>query len=149
MQRNFDISKMNVRFKVKNTTIDEGGLSQVVKEDDRERREMRNIKSRLAKIAQLEVYRKLQFRKELEKLEERKRDEEEQERRKASVARRRYQRIQEQKRVVSDFKAKKQIELEEKTRIEEEQRAKEETKRKKYFDSQKRRLEERQIDAYE
>ena len=101
--------RMNIRYKMNNFIVEDGGFNTQIKETETRIKEMKNIQARLNKITEIENYRKEQFRKELKNLEEnRKKEEEDSKKKSAEESKKRKQR-NEVKKQLEEFKKNKQI----------------------------------------
>ena len=96
--------RMNVRYRMTNYMVEDGGIPSEIKEAEARKKEMQSIKARLNKIAEIEIYRKEQFRNELKKLEENRRKEEEDTKRKSSEDFTRRKKLEEKKKLVDEFR---------------------------------------------
>lgn len=110
--RNLKIrGSMSVRYKLRNEIVEKGGLTDLIKENETRKKEMKLIKDRLGKLAELEIYRKAQFKLELEKLEADKRKNDEEMKKRQNDDQKRRRNLKEQKEKVLSYKIFKKIEL--------------------------------------
>lgn len=100
-------ARMNVRYRMTNYIIEDGGISNEIKKAEARKREMQSIKARLNKISEIENYRKEQFKNELRKLEENRKKEEEVQRKKSCDNFARKRKLDEKKILVNEFKERK------------------------------------------
>jgi hypothetical protein len=56
-------ARMNVRYKLTNYMIEDGGTASELKKEENRKKEMQSIRARLNKINEIENYRKEQFKK--------------------------------------------------------------------------------------
>ena len=96
--------KMNVRYKMTNYIVEDGGINSEIKEAEARKKEMYSIKSRLNKIAEIEMHRKEQFKKEIRMLEENRKKDEEDSRKKSLEDIRKRKKFDEKKKIVDQFK---------------------------------------------
>ena len=105
--------QLPIRYRMVNCTVEEGGFTEEIKEKEAQKKEFKQIQARLAKLSQIEEYRKKKFRQELEQLEERKRQEEEEHKKRRAFEAKRRREIMEKKQQVSLHKdLKRQAEIE-------------------------------------
>jgi hypothetical protein len=104
--------RMNMRYRVNNVVVDNPAVNDEIKEAEARKKELRSIQARLNKIAEIEIYRKEQFRKELRNLEENKRKAEEDAKKKAADDSKKRREAEEKRKVVEEFKQRKKIEEE-------------------------------------
>ena len=104
--------RMNMRYRINNVVVENPAINDELKEEEARKKEMRNIQARLNKIAEIESYRKEQFKKELRSLEENKRKAEEEAKKKIAEDYKRKKEAEEKRRLVEEFKQKKKIEEE-------------------------------------
>jgi Kinesin motor domain len=102
-------SKLNVRYKLTNYTVEDAGAAAQLKEQENHKKELQNIKARLQKINELENYRKEQFKKELRILEENKKKDEENAKKKNIEKIKNKKILEEKRKQVEEFKKKKKI----------------------------------------
>ncbi|CAG9334348.1 unnamed protein product [Blepharisma stoltei] len=141
--KNIKIPKnLQVRYRMTNCVIENGGISQEIKDQEARQKEMKKIKERLGKLAELESYRKAQFKMELERLEAEKRRNDEEIRRKQTEDAKRRKILKELKEKVSNYKESKKAEKEEEDKKLEDLKRMAERKRKKRNEDQKRKLQE-------
>ena len=104
--------RMNMRYRINNVVVENPAINDELKEEEARKKEMRNIQARLNKIAEIEYYRKEQFKKELRSLEENKRKAEEDAKKKIAEDFKRKRDAEEKRRLIEEFKQKKKIEEE-------------------------------------
>ena len=102
-------ARMNVRYKLTNYMIEDGGTASELKKEENRKKEMQSIRARLNKINEIENYRKEQFKKELRILEDTKKKEEEEAKKKQVEDLKRRKNLEEKKKQVEDFKKNKKI----------------------------------------
>ena len=89
--------KMTVRYRNKNSFLEEAGGFREMKEREEKRKAIRDAENRLAKLAKIEQFKEEKLKKELEKLEEEKRKEEEELAKKRAAEAKRLKHVERQK----------------------------------------------------
>lgn len=104
--------RMNIRYRMNNVVVENQAVNEELKEEDSRKRELKNIQARLNKIAEIEQYRKEQFKRELRQLEDNKRKADEEVRKKASEDAKKRKESEDKRKVVEEFKRRKKLEEE-------------------------------------
>ena len=104
-----NLIKLNVRYKVNGVLIENDAAVAEMKEQETKKKEMQSIRARLNKIAEIENYRKEQFKREMQNLEENKKKEEDETKKKSLEQAKKRKILDEKKRMVDEFKRTKKI----------------------------------------
>lgn len=104
--------RMNIRYRMNNIVVENQAVNDELKEAEARKRELKNIQARLNKIAEIEVYRKEQFKKELRDLEDNKRRAEEEVKKKAADDAKKRKESEDKRKIVEEFKKRKKLEEE-------------------------------------
>ena len=104
-----NLIKLNVRYKLNGVLIENDAAVAEMKEQEIKKKEMQSIRARLNKITEIENYRKEQFKREMQSLEENKKKEEDETKRKSLEQFKKRKILEEKKRMVDEFKRTKKI----------------------------------------
>jgi hypothetical protein len=132
--------KLNFRYKLPGALIESDVIAAEIKENELRKKEMNLIRSRLNKIAEIESYRKEQFRKEMQDLEEKKKKDEENNRKKIAEDAKKRKALKEKKKIVEEYKVAKKVNEELENALAKEYARDAETKRKAKNELKKKKL---------
>ena len=102
--------KLNFRYKLPNALVENDVITAELKEIQQHKKEMQQIKTRLSKIAEIETYRKQQFKKEMQDLEDKRKKDEESAKKKTEATLKKRKELETKKKLIQDFKRTQKIE---------------------------------------